>query len=115
MVEKAFAVSFAVSCKNMKCAPEGLKCTRCIKAIVDDQIRKMSSFRCSIATTANNSKRFNVSFVAVCRKPDCAPRLPRNVACCTASPEKCELCLRSIVMRGIRSLSGFHVKEIAVT
>ncbi|MCL5291101.1 MAG: hypothetical protein M1548_01050 [Actinobacteria bacterium] len=114
MSEKAFAVNFAVSCKNMRCEPSEAKCSRCIRAIIDEQIRRMMMFKCTMATTSNGSKRFSVSFVAICRKPDCSPQLPRNVACCTSNSEKCELCLRSIVMRSIRSLRGFHVKEIAV-
>ncbi|MCL4499089.1 MAG: hypothetical protein M1335_02455 [Chloroflexi bacterium] len=114
MTEKAFAVSFVVSCKNMRCEPSEAKCARCIKAIIDEHIRRMASFKCSMATTPNGSRRFHVSFIAMCRKPDCSMSVPRNVACCTAEPDKCELCLRSIVTRGIRSLRGFHIKEIAV-
>ncbi|MHB0976911.1 MAG: hypothetical protein ACYC1U_06925 [Candidatus Aquicultorales bacterium] len=114
MAEKFFNVSFTVSCKNMRCEPSESKCARCIKSVIDEDIRKMTSYRCTTLTTPNHSKKFGVSFTAVCKRPDCSSSLPRGVACCTANAEKCEMCLRSIVGRGVRSLRGFHVKEIAV-
>lgn len=114
MAEKSFAVSFAVSCKNMQCEPNEAKCQACIKSIIDAHIRHMNSFKVVPLTTSHGSRRFDVSFIALCRKPDCSESLPRNIACCTASPDKCELCLRSIVMREIHLLDGFHVKEIVV-
>lgn len=114
VAEKTFAVGFTVSCKNLRCTPEDEKCSECIETIIDEQIRLMSNFRCSMITTSNNSRQFNASFTAVCRKPDCTAIDTDYGYCCTANADKCEFCLRSIVVRGIREMNGFHVKEIAV-
>ena len=111
---KMYMISFVVSCKKMSCELEGEKCSQCLEGFVGENIQKHSSFSCSQVTTSNNSKQFVVSLVAHCEKPDCITVLGEEVACCTASPEKCEMCLRSIVNRGIRQMDGFHAKEITV-
>lgn len=113
-VEKDFHVSFIVSCKNLKCLKNHDSCTKCIETFVGQHVIKYSDFRCSRITTANNSKQFGISFSLLCKKPDCTQSLPRNVACCTSSPEKCEYCLRSIVNRGIIAMDGFHAKEVNI-
>lgn len=112
MIEKSFAVSFAVSCKNMRCTPSDSKCHECICSMIDTHFIK--SFNCAILTTPNGSRKFDVSFVAICRKPDPSKELPRIVAVCTATEDKCDMCMRSIVMQGIHLHEGFHVKEIEI-
>lgn len=112
--EKQFHVSFVVSCKNMKCSRKGPGCSKCIEAIVAEHIYKYADFRSSQITTPNGSRQFGVSFLVTCKKPDCSTGLPPHMACCTGNSEKCEMCLRSIIHRGIILMSGFHAKEIAV-
>jgi hypothetical protein len=112
--EKRFAVSFIVSCKKTPCIPEEGKCDRCLELFVGHSVRKFDNFKVSAITTGNGSRQFGVSMMATCRKPDCTSDVPRAVACCTASADKCEMCIRSVVGRSIREMHGFHVKEIAV-
>lgn len=114
MTEKKFAVSFIVSCKNGGCLPAEGKCDRCLEMFVGQSVRKFEDFKISGITTGNGSRQFGVSFLATCRKPDCTLDVPRAVACCTANPDKCEMCLRGIVGRSIREMHGFHMKEILV-
>jgi len=111
---KFYMISFVVSCKKMSCELDDTGCSDCIEGFVGENIHKHSSFSCSQVTTAHQSKQFVVSLVAHCEKPDCVSVLGEEVVCCTASQEKCELCLRSIVNRGIRQMDGFHAKEITV-
>lgn len=112
--EKRFAVSFVISCKKTGCTPEEGKCGRCLELYVGQSVRTFEGFKVSAITTGNGSRQFGVSFAATCKKPDCTLDVPRAVACCTASADKCEMCLSSIVSRSIRELHGFHMKEIAV-
>ena len=113
-IEKRFAVSFVVSCKKTRCVPEEGKCERCLAAFIGRSVRSFDNFKTSGITTGNGSRQFGVSFMATCKKPDCTVEVPRAVACCTASADKCEMCLSSIVGRSIRQMHGFHMKEIAV-
>lgn len=39
---------------------------------------------------------------------------PPAVACCTAGPDKCEMCLATVVRRSVREMHAMHVKEIVV-
>lgn len=112
--EKHFAVSLVVSCKDMACKRATDECDRCLEAVVTRELRKYQRFRASRITTANGSRQFGVSLEATCRLPDCAVGLPRAVACCTASADKCEMCLATIISREVRQMRGFHVKEILV-
>ncbi len=113
-IEKKFAVSFIVSCKKTHCFPDEAKCDACLASFVGESVRKFRDFSASRIITGNGSRQFGVSFTAECRKPDCTSDVPRAVACCTAGPDKCEMCLRLIVGRSIRAMHGFHVKEIVV-
>ena len=113
-IEKRFVVSFIVSCKKMNCTPQANKCDGCLERFVGQSVRSFEDFKVSRVTTGNGSRQFGVSFAAVCKKPDCTLDIPRAVACCTADPDKCEMCLSSIVGRSIREMHGFHMKEIAV-
>jgi hypothetical protein len=112
--EKRFAVSFVVSCKKASCIPEEAKCARCLELFVGQSVRKFDTFKISAITTGNGTRQFGVSMMATCKKPDCTLDVPRAVACCTADPDKCEMCMRSIVGHSIREMHGFHLKEIAV-
>lgn len=112
--EKKLAVSFVVSCKRTNCIPADDKCDACLESFIGRSVRKFDEFACSRITTGNGTRQFGVSFVATCKKPDCTVEIPRAVTCCTASPDKCEMCLRSIVGQSIRQMHGFHAKEIVV-
>ncbi len=112
--EKVFNISFVVSCKNIKCQKNSIECFDCLNVFVGQHIIKYLNFRFSEIITSNNSKQFGISFNLICKKPDCTKTLPRNIVCCTANSEKCELCLRTIVNRGIIEMSGFHAKELTV-
>lgn len=112
--DKRFAISFVVSCKDMDCRAQEAKCHDCLEAVLGQSVRKFEELKTSAITTQNGSKQFGVSFTATCRKPDCAAALPRGVACCTSSADKCEMCLGTIVGRSVRELAALHVKEIVV-
>jgi hypothetical protein len=111
---KVFQVSFTASCKNLKCKAPEEKCWDCLRTLIDGPIQEMFSYKCNLITTTNLSKKFGCSFLVSCKKPNCDEKVPRNVACCTANADKCELCLRTVVQKSIRDLQGFHVKEILV-
>lgn len=112
--DKHFTVSMVVSCKEMSCGLVGEECDACLEAVVAKHLLRHERFRASRITTANGSRQFGVSLDVICRKPDCTADLPRGVACCTASADKCEMCLSTIASRDIRELRSFHVKEIQV-
>ncbi|RJQ50781.1 MAG: hypothetical protein C4521_13585 [Actinobacteria bacterium] len=112
--EKRFTVSLIISCKEMTCPAYLADCDMCLESVVAGCVRKFEDFRVSQITTRNNSRQFGVSFTAICRKPDCNAGLARGIACCTAHPDKCEMCLRMIVSQDVRVIRNFHVKEIAV-
>ncbi len=112
--EKTFNINFKVSCKNLRCDKQAEHCYNCLRNFVGQNIIRFSNFRCSQVTTSNNSKQFGVSFLLICIKPDCTVKVPRNVTCCTANPEKCEICLRSIVNNSIIAMEGFHAKELTI-
>jgi len=113
--EKQFAIGMVVSCKRSDCHVDESLCALCVEGFVGENVRKHTHFALSQATMGNNSRQFVVSFIAHCLKPDCsgAVREPYG-SCCTASSDKCEMCLRTIVSRGIREMYGFHAKEIVV-
>jgi hypothetical protein len=112
--DKRFVISFVVSCKDMDCRAEEAKCHDCLEGVLGQSIRKFEGLRTSAITTGNGSKQFGVSFTATCRKPDCSATVPRGVACCTSSADKCEMCLATIAGRSVREMAGLHVKEIVV-
>ena len=113
--EKQFAVGMVVSCKRLECQPSEALCDRCVDGFIGENIKKHTHFSLSQVTTGNNSKQFVVSFIAHCLKPDCTGAAGEKYgSCCTASADKCEMCLRTIVSRGIREMYGFHTKEIVV-
>ncbi len=111
--EKQFAVGMVVSCKRGECGSEGEICAGCVQNFIGDSVKKHTHFSLSQATTGNGSKQFVVSFIAHCLRPDCSTTSEMG-ACCTASSEKCEICLRTIVSQSIHQLYGFHAKEIVV-
>jgi hypothetical protein len=111
--EKQFAVGMVVSCKRSDCHEPEPVCAECIEGFIDESVRKYRNFSFTQATTGNGSKQFVVSFSVHCRKPDCEPDSLTG-ACCTASADKCEICLRTIVSRGIHEMYGFHAKEIVI-
>ena len=112
---KQFVVGMVVSCKRFDCQMDKGLCGNCVEGFVGENVKKHTHFSLSEATTSNNSKQFVVSFVAHCLRPDCSVA-PDGLSgsCCTASADKCEMCLRTIVSRGIRQMDGFHAKEIVV-
>lgn len=112
--EKRFTVSLIISCKEMGCSPYLGDCNMCLESIISGCVRKFEDFKISQIITGNHSRQFGVSFTAICRKPDCSAGLARGIACCTAHPDKCEMCLRMIVSQDVRVIRNFHVKEIAV-
>ena len=111
---KIFQVSFTASCKNMNCSAPEDDCWSCLRRLISGPIYEMFSYKCNLITTTNLSKKFGCSFLVTCTKPNCDENVPRSIACCTTNPDKCELCLRTIVQKSIRDLHGFHVKEILV-
>ncbi len=112
--EKQFTIGMVVSCKRSDCVPAEGACSTCVENFVGESVKLHEQFTLRQITTGNQSKQFSVSFVAHCRRPDCTTTYDGAEACCTASAEKCEMCLRTIVSRGIREMYGFHAKEIAV-
>lgn len=113
--EKQFAIGMVVSCKRFDCELDEALCGHCVEGFIGENVKKHTHFSLSQATTGNNSKQFVVSFIAHCLKPDCAGAPDQSHgSCCTASADKCEMCLRTIVSRGIREMHGFHAKEIVV-
>lgn len=112
--EKRFIVSFAVSCKDLRCSPTEGQCDACLESVVGQCVRKFEGFTSSRITTGNHSRQFGVSFTAVCRKPDCTKDLARGIACCTSHPDKCAMCLRTIVGQNVQILENFHMKEICI-
>jgi hypothetical protein len=111
--EKQFAVGMVVSCKRSDCHETEPVCGGCVEGFIGENIRKYDGFSFSQVTTGNGSKQFVVSFSVHCLKPDCAAESATGT-CCTASADKCEICLRTIVSRGIQEMYGFHAKEIVV-
>ncbi len=112
--EKQFVVSLIVSCKATHCSPREDDCRRCLESVLGRCVKKFDNFNSSLITTGNNSRQFGVSFTATCRKPDCSPTLARGIACCTSHPDKCAMCLRTIVGQNVHVMREFHVKEICV-
>ena len=113
--EKHFSIGMVVSCKRSDCQAEAGVCAHCVQGFIGENVKKHTHFSLSEATTGNQSKQFVVSFIAHCAKPDCTGSPEEFVgSCCTASSDKCEMCLRTIVSRGIREMYGFHAKEIVV-
>jgi len=112
--EKQFTIGMVVSCKRRDCALDEGACSTCVESFIGENIKFHDRFALRQITTGNQSKQFSVSFVAHCRRPDCTTAFDGAEACCTASAEKCEMCLRTIVNRSIREMYGFHAKEIAV-
>jgi len=113
--EKQFAIGMVVSCKRLDCHADETVCAHCVEGFVGENIKKHTHFSLSQATMGNNSKQFVVSFIAHCLKADCTGAPAEEYgSCCTASSDKCEMCLRMIVSRGIREMYGFHAKEIVV-
>lgn len=112
--QKHFSVGMVVSCKRKDCTPSEGACAHCVESFVGESVKKHDRFALRQITTGNQSKQFAISFDALCKRPDCSD--PEAVAgsCCTASADKCEMCLRMIVGRGIREMHGFHAKEISV-
>lgn len=113
MEEKQFSIGVVVSCKRSDCVLDESKCSSCVESFIGANIKKHDEFSLTQITTGNQSKQFAVSFVAHCLRPDCSATTADG-SCCTGSSEKCEMCLRLIVGRGIREMYGFHAKEIAV-
>lgn len=112
---KQFSIGMVVSCKRSDCAPANEEaCSDCVEGFIGENIKKHERFDLRQITTGNQSKQFSVSFLANCLRPDCTTTSDAGDACCTASVEKCEMCLRTIVGQGIREMYGFHAKEIAV-
>lgn len=111
--EKQFSIGVVVSCKRSDCELDESKCSNCVETFVGENIKKLERFSLSQITTGNQSKQFAISFVAHCLRPDCSTTSAEG-SCCTGSSDKCEMCLRMIVGRGIREMYGFHAKEIAV-
>ena len=112
--EKQFTIGMVVSCKRSDCTQAEEACSTCVESFVGENIKLHDRFALRQITTENQSKQFSVSFNAHCLRPDCTVTSDGGEACCTASAEKCEMCLRTIVSRGIREMYGFHAKEIAV-
>lgn len=114
--EKNFSIGMVVSCKRSDCDPGEAVCTSCVSDFIGENIKLYNQFSLRQITTGNQSKQFSVSFDAQCLRPDCsATTITGGEACCTASADKCEMCLRTIVSRGIREMYGFHAKEIVVS
>lgn len=112
--DKQFSIGMVVSCKRSDCAPAESECAKCVENFVGENIKRHEKFSLSQITTGNQTKQFAISFIAHCLRPDCSVDPNNFGSCCTASSEKCEMCLRMIVGRGIREMFGFHAKEIAV-
>ncbi len=114
MEEKQFSIGMVVSCKRSDCTPEETVCSQCVESFIGENVKKHDQFDLRQITTSNQSKQFSLSFIAHCLKPDCSLPGAEAGACCTASAEKCEMCLRTIVGGSIKEMYGFHAKEIVV-
>ena len=112
--EKQFSVGMVVSCKRSDCAPDEEACANCVGAFVGENLKRHERFTLRQITTGNRFKQFAVSFVVHCLRPDCSAAPAEAGVCCTATAEKCEICLRTVVGQGIREMYGFHAKEIVV-